>query len=170
METQMKQARDISSDFESRVSSRSVPVTYRYIQNVAAQEKRTPSLCQYPPISSQQSLNLRPPPRRLPTSIRFLAHTVQTSVMHHRVIRTHGNDAAPEALVTNAADSFIRDDDAAVATPIMARHAVAEEERGLGVHDLALAQAGYDARFVDDGVCGADPAAEVRFQLGDGER
>jgi hypothetical protein len=90
--------------------------------------------------------------------------------MHDRIIRTNGNDAAPEALMTHAADPLVRDDDAAIAAPIMARHAVAEEERGLGVDDLALAQAGYDARFVNDGVCGADPAAEVGFQLGDGER
>jgi hypothetical protein len=72
--------------------------------------------------------------------------------MHDRVIRTHGNDASSEALMTHAADPLIRDDDAAIAAPVMAWHAVAQEKRGLGVDDLALAQAGYDARFVDDGV------------------
>lgn len=83
--------------------------------------------------------------------------------MHDRVIGSYSNDAPAEALMTHAADPLVRDDDAAIAAPVMAWHAVPEKKRGLGVDDFALAQTGYDAGFVYDGVRGAYPAPEVGF-------
>ena len=65
--------------------------------------------------------------------------------MHHRVIRPHSHDAAPEALMAYAAHPLVRDDDSPIPAPVAARNAVAQQQCRLGVDDLALAQAGHDA-------------------------
>ena len=70
--------------------------------------------------------------------------------------------------MAHTAHPLLGDDDSPIPPAVAARHAIAKQQRGLGVDDLALAQAGHDAGLVDDRVGRADAAPEVRLEVGDG--
>lgn len=144
----------------------------------AKEEKKTPSLCTNKPNSTDLhtppriQLNhiylLRPP--RPSTSPRLLlpAHTIQTPIMHDRVIRPHRNHAPSQTLMAHPTDPFLRDHHAAIPACIPPRHAITQKQGSLSVHHSSFVQAGNDAGGVDDGVSRADTPAEIRLEVGDG--
>jgi hypothetical protein len=81
-------------------------------------------------IEHARDIESCPSPRTFPhaveTTIRFLACAIQTPIMHDRIVRAHGDDAAPEAFMAHAADPLIRDNDAPIPAAIISWDTVAE--------------------------------------------
>ncbi len=99
-----------------------------------------------------------------------LSRPAQTAIVDDGIVGQHGHDAPAQPLVAHAADPLVADDHAAVLAALAAGHAVAEAQQRLGRHDAGLSQAPLDPALVHHAVGRPHPPAEVRLELGDGER
>jgi len=92
----------------------------------------------------------------------------QKQTQRTNLLRKNLDDASAKPLIANSTHPILRHQHMSIAAPIATGQPIAQPQSCFLVEGQDIAQAGYDATFVDFGIRGADVAAEIGLEVFDG--